>query len=713
VQQAEAIAKPSVVFVQTTWTGWLKSATYAGIDVAAILGDKYGDAKKLAATTSCSGFVANEEGYVVTAGHCVDDQSVRDGGRGVLVAQAVLAFAKYLESRGTFVGDALFDDMLSVAYDTWTIEGQDGGSPPDRVVKVLPTRAAFGVAAGNPLTANVVSVRAFKKGDVALLKVPTDTPWPALEIAPAASSTDGTTVVAAGYAGSVTSIVDSGSDPSMKDGRISGQQTVNGAPFTEISATVGAGMSGGPVVDTQGRVLGTVSWSPSEGSPGFNFMTDTSSIRDVLASNGVSNVLSSTDRAYRTGLADYFAGRYREAAKDFEQVLKLEPNHVQAQNYHRLAVNKSPNEPLPVQPKPKPSGPNPLLFVLIGAGVLVAAAVVAMAVRRRRRAVEATSAVSDAQPPLPPETSAVPAPDAGAPAVPELDMPLAEESTGAPPASIEPDEVAADEIAPEHAASGPSPLVAAVPEQRTAVDGGTSSASGDAGPGSLHLFVTYAREDRALVDRLRTGLQRLRHEVWIDDRLVVGDAWWDVILRQIRQSDAILVAVSPALLQSQASALEREYARRLGKVILPISVRPVRPELMPPDLASLQMVDYSEPDVGAAFELADALAHLPQSPELPDPLPEPPPVPLSYLSDLTARVRAPSLTLDEQLALVARLRSALGKPTEHVPALELLRTLQRREDLYIGPAREIDAILAAEPAAVVESLDVETTPELS
>jgi hypothetical protein len=149
----------------------------------------------------------------------------------------------------------------------------------------------------------------------------------------------------------------------------------------------------------------------------------------------------------------------------------------------------------------------------------------------------------------------------------------------------------------------------------------------------------------------------------------------------------------------------------LGKAILPVCVRPVRPELMPPDIAAVQIVDYTEPGATAAFELADALGHLPASPDLPEPLPDAPVVPLSYLSDLTARVRRPSLTLDEQLALVSRLRSALGKETEHQPAMELLLTLRRREDLYHEPAREIVSILTAEQVATEEALKADSIAE--
>jgi len=220
-----------------------------------------------------------------------------------------------------------------------------------------------------------------------------------------------------------------------------------------------------------------------------------------------------------------------------------------------------------------------------------------------------------------------------------------------------------------------------------------------------HIFVSYAREDRELVQRLRVGLQRLRHDVWVDDRLSVGQSWWSEILTQVRRCDAIVVAVSPALLESQASTIEREYGRRLGKRILPVSVRPVRTELLPPDIAVLQLVDYCTPGADAAFELADALASLPPSPALPDPLPSPPPVPVSYLSDLAARVHAATLSLDDQLAIVSRLRTALDRPSERDAAFELLTTLHGRTDLYHAAAREMEGLLDLHRPAAVPARD--------
>jgi TIR domain/Protein of unknown function (DUF2510) len=230
----------------------------------------------------------------------------------------------------------------------------------------------------------------------------------------------------------------------------------------------------------------------------------------------------------------------------------------------------------------------------------------------------------------------------------------------------------------------------------------------------LQLFCSYAREDREGVRALLDGVRHLRHQVWVDERLSGGQAWWDEILAQLRKCDAMLIAVSPALLESQASALERQYGSRVGKPLLPVIIRPVLADLLPPDLAPLQAIDYTAPGPNAAFELAGALYSLPPARPLPDPLPDPPPVPISYLSGLSDRVRAATLSLDDQLAVVARLRTAMERPREREAATELLEAMRQRTDLYHTPAVEIDNLLrerAAATATPVEAPKVERPRE--
>lgn len=352
-QQAEAVAEPSVVFIETQWTGWLMNGA-----LSTLLSSDGSSAPKFSVTTTCSGFIANPDGHVVTAGHCVDNTSMRYGGKGLIIQAAVMEAV----DQG-YISQSSAANLISYGYANWRVEGRDSGSLPDRVVGVYPTKAASGITVSKATQANVIDFSPFDQGDVALLKIATDTPMPALEVAPTAAA-NGSLVVALGYPGSVNAAADPSTEPSMKDGTISGSRTVSGVPFTEISAATSPGMSGGPVVDSQGRAVGTVSWSPGAETQAFNFITATGAVREMLSSHSVSNTLSATDKTYRAGLTDYFAGRYHASAKEFDQVLALEPDHAMAQQYKRLATTNFPNE------KSGGSG-NTLMYILIGAGALV------------------------------------------------------------------------------------------------------------------------------------------------------------------------------------------------------------------------------------------------------------------------------------------------------------------------------------------------------
>jgi hypothetical protein len=215
----------------------------------------------------------------------------------------------------------------------------------------------------------------------------------------------------------------------------------------------------------------------------------------------------------------------------------------------------------------------------------------------------------------------------------------------------------------------------------------------------MRFFVSYSRRDQARIEPLAKRLSQLGHETWMDDRLSGGQAWWDEILASIRSADAFLFAVSETSLESQACALERGYARSLGKPLLPVAVESVQPQLLPPDLAAVQFVDYSTPGEDAAIQLAGALSRVPAAPALPDPLPPPPPIPVSYLSDISEKILAPSLSLDEQRSLVASLEEGLRRsqsqkdPDDYEAGLDLLRKLEHRSDLYAETARRITDVM--------------------
>ena len=80
----------------------------------------------------------------------------------------------------------------------------------------------------------------------------------------------------------------------------------------------------------------------------------------------------------------------------------------------------------------------------------------------------------------------------------------------------------------------------------------------------------------------------------------------------------------------------------------------------------------------------------------PEPLPDPPPIPQSY-QDRFADVFAPTLNLDSQQSLFARLRYDFENGINKIEATALLRRLNERADLSWKISEEISSLLAAAP----------------
>jgi serine/threonine kinase PknH len=216
---------------------------------------------------------------------------------------------------------------------------------------------------------------------------------------------------------------------------------------------------------------------------------------------------------------------------------------------------------------------------------------------------------------------------------------------------------------------------------------------------TLTVFVSYTRDDRSKLQPVLDGLHRLGHRAWFDEELTGGKEWWTAILGRIRQSDALLLALSPAVIDSAASMEEVRYAISVGKPVLPVMVESVSTKLLPPEIGSLHIVDYTAPVDRSAFDFIAAMAELEPPGPLPDPLPELPPMPLSYAEEVR-KVQAPNLSVDEQLSLVTSLKWAMKhKPREddRIAAVALLKKLGDRRDISKMAADEIDRALEARP----------------
>ena len=235
-------------------------------------------------TGQCTGYVVDQRGFIATAGHCVDgtDSEILNALRLRVITDVATRAGK-----STDWARQLYRQSIA---ESWPVRGSETTS--ELIVEVS-VRQPAGDSQVLPswTDADVVSFQEFKAGDNAVLKIS-----PAREIAPLVVSgktpTPGDPVISVGFPGAVRSNAGDGQvpQPSYKTGTVSSRQVDDsGITRTEVSATMGSGMSGGPTVNSEGEVIGTNSSGNSlpEENSSFNFITDNLALRTYLSSNNV------------------------------------------------------------------------------------------------------------------------------------------------------------------------------------------------------------------------------------------------------------------------------------------------------------------------------------------------------------------------------------------------------------------------------------------
>ena len=216
----------------------------------------------------------------------------------------------------------------------------------------------------------------------------------------------------------------------------------------------------------------------------------------------------------------------------------------------------------------------------------------------------------------------------------------------------------------------------------------------------MPVFVSYSSRDRDAVESLTEDLKDADEQVWLDQRLAGGEAWWRAILDQIRGCDVFVFALSQNSIQSKPCQAELHYAQNLRLPILPVQVGPVDSMQLNP-LATVHTIDYRAPTPRTAMRLITALnrARSQRAPS-PSPLPAEPPVPFEYLIRLFTTIAGPDqLSPRDQAALVAQLEVGLREDGDNEGARKdivmLLEKLRDREDVTYRTRTDVDAILAA------------------
>jgi hypothetical protein len=209
------------------------------------------------------------------------------------------------------------------------------------------------------------------------------------------------------------------------------------------------------------------------------------------------------------------------------------------------------------------------------------------------------------------------------------------------------------------------------------------------------VFVSYSRNNLDIVTQLIQDLQAVGVDAWHDQTLTGGQRWWDNILANIRDCDIFIFALSPESWDSDACRSELRYVMQLGKTVLPVLVADgINLNLLPAPLNEIQVTDYRRRDKDAAFALVKSINTAAAAPPVPDPLPVPPEVPVSYLSNLQERIdSSEALTAQDQITLLFELEEGLRDGRSPTEIRELLLRLKRRDDLLAKVATKIDAAL--------------------
>ncbi len=122
------------------------------------------------------------------------------------------------------------------------------------------------------------------------------------------------------------------------------------------------------------------------------------------------------------------------------------------------------------------------------------------------------------------------------------------------------------------------------------------------------VFVSYAREDAAIVDRLAAALRASGREVWIDTDHIRGtEEWARAVDAGIEASDAVAFVLSPPFLDSEQCRRELEHAVRNGKRLVPLLAREVDSGAVPPELARLNWINVGGDEAASARSLEEAL----------------------------------------------------------------------------------------------------------
>lgn len=463
VDQAVTLASPGVVFIDTS-VKVRGRVIFQNSNAVSGLGS-ISKAYRFDFATG-SGFVVAPTGVVVTASHVVEppEQEIRNYAANRLVLEG------YGYDYPSGNSSPFEQYTLPVGYQNQLLQQcYRAVACTFDIAPILTVYSAVDVAQsqlpkGAP--ARVLASTGFQNTDVAVLQVNgTNMPTVALGRSAGELST-GADLVALGFPGTSRDALQTGvTQPNKVFGKVSNIRPQGTSNLIEVDANIEPGMSGGPAIDSSGRVVGLVSFSlvQSSGESGAKYLRTIDDINAALSSAGVTPTRGPVDDAFSEAMTLFWGSHFTAATPALQRVLDVYPGHPLATQFLAEAQAKAGTKadvPLATS-SPAKSGGFPIW--VIAAIAVVAIAVIVLIVQTKRRKPAPAAAAGPATPPLSAvgvpsapateravgfkPTPAATSPAGAVPPSPPAGVPVAPVSVG-PPARMAPASEAAPGDAP-------------------------------------------------------------------------------------------------------------------------------------------------------------------------------------------------------------------------------------------------------------------------
>lgn len=305
-----------------------------------------------------SGFLVTPDGYLVTDAQVVspDEKLLKQQLSAPILEEAVTLLMGEIAAKAAGIPADTRDYVLKAIADmvvTYYVEN----------IKVKNLQQTYDIGMG----VQIPGVHLFQKGlraevvqmgvspkDVAILKMKGHNNLPTVSMGDATDLTPGSKIFVLGYSGVATFhplyAEINQTQPNLTAGVISAQKTKEGGwGIFQTNADLTSGISGGPVFNEQGEVVGLATFD-SQGLNAGQFVVPILVIKECLEKANVKPTEGLVTKTYREAIDLYYQQHYKKALIKFQEVATLYPGHAYVQDFiaaSQKAINEGKDKSIP------------------------------------------------------------------------------------------------------------------------------------------------------------------------------------------------------------------------------------------------------------------------------------------------------------------------------------------------------------------------------